>query len=514
VTIDRRAFLALLGGVLGWAGGTGCAESTSPASALDLHRMTRNTWLGALGVRPALRGRPVFKPYPGATRRSLPPVPPRGGASLEAVVRGYEPATGFAPETLSIDELAWVLHLTNGVTARWGTGPSEVALRAAPSAGALYAGEVYVVAQRVSALERGIYYYAVMEHALVPVRSGLLLEQIAATLERPSALEGAAAAVVLTNVFARYARRYANRGYRYSLIDSGHIGANLRLAAQALGLGVASPARYEDDALNRLLDIDGRREAVCALHGLGRRGTASTRGAERPLVPTRVRSAELQPGREDAIERGHEATKLVPGPAHAGGDASLAEPLGSGLAARALPAARSVDVPLEHCIKVRRSASRFLARPISLEDLAFVLEIAAGHRALERAPGLEVWLVVHRVRDLAPGLYRYDGTRHALDPLREGDMRTSMTRACLAQRKAGSAAVGFVLAGRLESARSYRDLLLEAGEVAQRVYLAAEALGLAARNLAAFVDDTLDALAGLDGRTRAAVHLTMLGAGD
>ena len=138
-----------------------------------------------------------------------------------------------------------ILRFANGVTAR--RGLAQVALRAAPSAGALYAGELYVVAEHVRDLEPGVYYYAVLDHTLVRVRSGPVLEGMVAALERPSSLAGAAAVVVLTNVFARYAVRYANRGYRYALIDSGHIGANLRLAAHALGLSETSPALFEDD---------------------------------------------------------------------------------------------------------------------------------------------------------------------------------------------------------------------------------------------------------------------------
>ena len=61
--------------------------------------------------------------------------------------------------------------------------------------------------------------------------------------------------------------------------------------------------------------------------------------------------------------------------------------------------------------------------------------------------------------------------------------------------------------------RSYRDLLLESGRIGQRLYLAAEAAGLVARNLAAFTDDELNQLVGLDGRREAVIHLTMLGHG-
>ena len=59
--------------------------------------------------------------------------------------------------------------------------------------------------------------------------------------------------------------------------------------------------------------------------------------------------------------------------------------------------------------------------------------------------------------------------------------------------------------------RSYRDLLIQSGAIGERIYLAAEAAGLAARNLAAFRDDDLNALLDLDGEKRAVLHLTLVG---
>jgi nitroreductase len=81
---------------------------------------------------------------------------------------------------------------------------------------------------------------------------------------------------------------------------------------------------------------------------------------------------------------------------------------------------------------------------------------------------------------------------------------------------AGSAAAALLMVGRLREAeargdRSYRDLLIEAGAMGQRIYLSAESLGLAARNLAAFVDDDLNSLLRLSLPDRAVLHLTLLG---
>ena len=90
----------------------------------------------------------------------------------------------------------------------------------------------------------------------------------------------------------------------------------------------------------------------------------------------------------------------------------------------------------------------------------------------------------------------------------------------LRQEKAGKAAVAFFMVGRIAEAveawgeRSYRQLLVESGEIGQRIYLAAEAMGLAARNLSAFFDDELNELLGFDGEGEAVLHLTVFGRGD
>ena len=83
-------------------------------------------------------------------------------------------------------------------------------------------------------------------------------------------------------------------------------------------------------------------------------------------------------------------------------------------------------------------------------------------------------------------------------------------RVCLGQEKAGAAAVGVLMVARLgedralASTRRYRDMRIESGAIGQRIYLAAESAGLSARNLAAFLDDNLNSLLGLDGQREAA----------
>ena len=512
---DRRGLFRLLAGAL-----TAASDAAAAERPLAIHAETGNTRFGALGVRLRSLRDPLnpFKPYPGARRVGLPTVEIPSTMSLAETVRRYAPTPGFREDAISLAALSRLLHFTNGVTGRLRAGERDLRLRAAPSAGALYAGEVYVVAERVDGLAPGVYYYAVLDHELVALRSGSFMARVAAALETPAGISRAPAVILLTNVFRRYRHRYANRGYRFALIDLGHIGENLRLAARSAGFGEACALGFHDDALNALLGVDGREESVCVVHAIGLPSKAAV-GALRALGELQRVDPAAVPSRGGAPDRYHQATKLIPAPTARPAPRPWAPPdrAASGVVlkrARANPSAA-----VEETIRTRRSASVFHSQPLALGDLAFVLEMARGHDLLRRTPGIEIHLIAHGVRDLAPGLYRYEPEVPRLGLVRSGDLRSAMKQACLGQEKAGQAAAGLVMVARLAESvsrigdRSYRDLLIEAGGIAQRIYLAAEAVGAVARNLAAFLDDEFNALLGLDGRREAAVHLTMLGPG-
>jgi SagB-type dehydrogenase family enzyme len=487
------------------------ARAARAGTALGIHRATRNTRLGSIGAKlRARRGvrRIRRKPYRDAPRQTLPAPRWSDERGLYAVAEAWDPTPAFAGASCSRDQLSALLALTNGITG----SARGVALRAAPSAGALYAGEVYVVAERVEGLAPGAYYYSVIEHALVPVRANARLADVASALERPGEAVGAAAAVVLSNVFGRYRATYANRGYRYAVIDSGHIGENLRLAAGALGLGARAPLRWQDDRLNALLRIDGREEAVCDVYLVGRAGGSGTTASAASLAERQTVDPSSIPGGLDELERYHEATKLVATAEATKRVASEAVAPGRAPMQAGSAAADAPDTPVHAVIRRRRSAHHFETAPLSHAALVRVLRLARGLPALHRTGNLELYAVAHRVDGLTPGLYRYRGATSGLEPLRTGSLAAPLVAADLGQAKSGEAAVALVAVANLSDAaaaggaRSYRHLLLDAGATAQRIYLGAEACGVAARNLAAYYDDELDDLLGLDGaRARAAL---------
>jgi SagB-type dehydrogenase family enzyme len=174
---------------------------------------------------------------------------------------------------------------------------------------------------------------------------------------------------------------------------------------------------------------------------------------------------------------------------------------------------------LEAAIDIRRSAEAFTTLPVQLADLSFVLQMAAGSDALRRTPGVRLFAVVHRVARLEPGVYEYLPSARGLALVRGGAYVGPILKA-VGQKLAGTAGVALVMAAQLSGGRSplgerwYRDLLLESGAMAQRTYLAAESAGLAARNLAAFVDDHFNEKLELAALDLAALHLIVIGNGN
>ncbi|HYB99642.1 MAG TPA: SagB family peptide dehydrogenase [Candidatus Limnocylindrales bacterium] len=517
----RRRFLRLLAAAGGapLLAGRGRAATGAPlATAVAIHRDTRNTLLGAVGagLRRLRTPPPPFKSYPAGRVDLERPVAAQGLTLSQAVARRAREASIGAGE-ITAAELSRLLFFTNGDTGSADGDPLH--LRAAPSAGALYAGELYVIAEHVAGLAPGVYYYDVARHGLLPVRSGSARAAALTGLAIGGAVAQAAALVIVTNVFERYEHRYANRGYRYALVDTGHIDENLRLAAASAGLACRTADRFHDDRFHELLEIDGREEAVCSVHALGRVGDAAAASETASLIEKQVADRGGVAQGLTAPRLYHEATKLVPAPAAVAMAGPPARPAAE-IAGIALPQAAQADALVEDCIRRRRSPSAFEEADISLLQLATALRLALPQAIAQSSLGMELHVIAHRVQGLAPGLHRYDPFMHTLAATgRTGeDLSAALRAVCLGQAHAATAAAALVMVADVAGVaarageRSYRDLLREAGAIGQRIYLAAEAQGLAARNLAAFTDDAFNELLGLEPARRAAVHLTMFGA--
>jgi SagB-type dehydrogenase family enzyme len=133
--------------------------------------------------------------------------------------------------------------------------------RPVPSGGALYPLELYVLALRVDGLERAVLHYNPFRHRL-ELLAALDPARARETLVDPSLLDHASALIVVTGMFWRSRFKYGARGYRFTLLEAGHVVQNTLLAATALGVPALPLGGFYDCRLDALVGADGVDEST------------------------------------------------------------------------------------------------------------------------------------------------------------------------------------------------------------------------------------------------------------
>ena len=208
-----------------------------------------------------LRPPPVQKPAPAGSRIIQLPnqetwsIPP---CDLQTAIAKRASHRRFTAESLSLDELAFLLWSTQGVR----TELHEAAvLRTVPSAGCRHPFETYLAVMRVEGLEGGIYRYLPLDHSLVFVREvDDLPARLTAASHGQSFAGQAAVTFIWTAIPARTEWRYAEASYKVIALDAGHVCQNLYLACEAIGAGTCAMAAYNQTLLDDLLGVDGTEE--------------------------------------------------------------------------------------------------------------------------------------------------------------------------------------------------------------------------------------------------------------
>lgn len=175
-----------------------------------------------------------------------------GQISLEAVLQRRRSIRSFQERPVSLASVSQLLWAAQGVTHRSG-------LRTAPSAGALYPLEIYVVAGNVEGLAAGIYHYRPRKHVLVKITAGDHRQALCRDALGQQAIASAPLSFVIAGIPGRTTGKYGDRGVRYMFMEGGHAAQNLCLQAVALELGsVVIGAFSEQKVGNRLqLGMEG-----------------------------------------------------------------------------------------------------------------------------------------------------------------------------------------------------------------------------------------------------------------
>ena len=195
-----------------------------------------------------------------------------------------------------------------------------------------------------------------------------------------------------------------------------------------------------------------------------------------------------------------------------------------------LPTDWEMEKRLHETLQYRRSWRRYADRPLSMENLAMLLWAGqgisgrAGSFFFRTAPSagalypVETYLSVQNAESLSPGLYHFQPADFSLETMRKGAVGKQVAEAALGQSFMARAGVVFIWSAILRrnfskyGHRGLRYVMMDAGHICQNLLLAAEGLELGACPVAAFYDDRLNRLLGLDGEEESVIYMAAVGA--
>jgi SagB-type dehydrogenase family enzyme len=179
---------------------------------------------------------------------ALPEPSVTGSNSLEQLLAQRRSVRDYQTATLKLAEIGQLLWAAQGITHLQG-------LRTAPSAGALYPLELYVVTGRIEGLAQGVYHYDPGHHQLTKTSDGDLRDALTRAALSQGWIKTAPAIIVFTADYQRTARKYGKRGKRYVHIEVGHAAQNLFLQTESLGLATVVVGAFNDDEIARVLRL-------------------------------------------------------------------------------------------------------------------------------------------------------------------------------------------------------------------------------------------------------------------
>jgi SagB-type dehydrogenase family enzyme len=446
-----------------------------------------------------------FKIYPKIEPFSLPrDVSQTGVAALAAISSPVSWAGGDSvPE---LQDLARILYFSAGITKERAYPGGEIYFRAAACTGALYEIELYVVSGDLPGLDAGVYHFNPADVSLRLMRKGDFRGNLAQATALEPAVVHAPATIICTGTYWRNAWKYQARTYRHFGWDNGTLLANM-LAVSASALPAKIVLGFVDAEVNRLLDLDVRREVSLCLVPIGRISEgvlpaprqAPALGLETiPLSQHEVEyPAMLEMHDASSLESVEEVNRWRIKPP------VLASSAQTGEAVR-LPLLPGVDQPKDTTEQVilRRGSTRTFdpAASITLAQLSTILDCATRGLPADflEPPGAQLndlYLIVHSVQGLKPGAYFFGREQCALELLKEGGFRADAHHLGLEQELSADACADIFFLADLEKIlerygnRGYRAVQLEAGVIGGRIYLAAYAQHMGATGLTFFDDD-------------------------
>ncbi|KYK20402.1 hypothetical protein AYK21_06060 [Thermoplasmatales archaeon SG8-52-2] len=207
----------------------------------------------------------LYKRYPESKKIKLEPPKYLMKVTLDEALKKRRSIRNFSDKPIIKQQLSFLLWASTGIQRE----EHGFNYRTAPSAGALYPIETYLIVNRVKEIPKGIYHYSIKDHTLEELKTGDFGIEISHAALEQDMCKYASVVIIWTAIFNRSKWKYGERAYRYIYLDAGHIAENLALASTSLGLGSCQIAALFDDEINDLLGVNGIEESVIYMSVVG-----------------------------------------------------------------------------------------------------------------------------------------------------------------------------------------------------------------------------------------------------
>ena len=171
-----------------------------------------------------------------------------GEVSVEHALRMRRSVRTYKDDPLDLFEISQILWSAQGIT-------SDRRFRTAPSAGALYPLELYVIVGNVKNLSPAIYKHKPQQHVLVKIVAGDMRSELSHAALSQSAIKKAPAVLLFCAVYERTTGKYGRRGIPYVHMEVGHAAQNVCLQAIALGLNTAVIGAFRDAEVKAIANL-------------------------------------------------------------------------------------------------------------------------------------------------------------------------------------------------------------------------------------------------------------------
>ncbi|MDT8378796.1 MAG: SagB/ThcOx family dehydrogenase [Desulfotignum sp.] len=434
---------------------------------------------------------------------------PMSPGELDATVEEVLGDQLASDEPLNLKTVSQILGISYGVT------PSDrgrgLLFRNVPSAGGLYPCQLYLSAQKADNIETGLYYCDTVQRFLGRINPRPLdLKVIFPDREVSDAC------LIITGIFFNSAWKYRERAFRYLLLDGGHLAEAVVQASRAAGVQARICYDFDDQSLMQGLSLDASLEVPLACVFLCPGSAVSSMTDSVPSQPAVTGPDQRVPVVYDILSKAYQAGTWIA----AKSEKEKQPPVFSRDPVREIPVpppGRFQGVSFVRAVAGRRSRRNFAIRelpaPVWSAFLNFVFNKMVTGQALDETgadaePFLKTAMICQQLQGVPSGLYSFSRDGRYLACRQTVDLAGDLARVCLDQAWIGRAAVNFLVLADLAAveaalgSRGYRYVMMRAGRIGQRLYLAAEALGLGCCGIGAMYDREAADLLGLTSGSR------------